>query len=151
MFLTRCTPRNEVDPRYPRGRSFPHLFREFLETEGRDSETVTSHRQPLTNVSETDSGFVFSLEMPGIAKENVGVSVEGDRLIITGGGEEKTEEKVEDKGLIRREFHATRFERSFRLGNEVDTDSVKAKMLDGVLTVAVSKKQEKVGRKVDVA
>jgi len=149
MFITRCNPRNEID-RYHRGQAFPNLFREFFEAgEAGDSE-ATSQRLPRTNVSETDAAFVFTLEMPGIAKENVEVSVEGDRLIIKGGAEQKTEEKNDEKGLIRREFQATRFERSFRLGNDVDADQVKAKMLDGVLTVTLSKKQEKVGRRVDV-
>jgi len=151
MFITRYNPRNEIDGRYHRGRSFPNLFREFLETEGTEEDPVTAHRLPRTNVSETDEAFVFSLEMPGIAKENVEVSVEGDRLIVKGGSEGKAEEKTDEKGLIRCEFHATRFERSFRLGTEVDADHVKAKMLDGVLTVTLSKKQEKLGRKIDVA
>ena len=146
MFITRYNPRHEIDRYFHRGWSFPNLFRELLEGEGEGDNEVTSNRLPRTNVSETDDAFLFTLEMPGIAKENVEVSVEGDRLIVKGG----SEETVEEKGLIRREFHATRFERSFGLGNEVDPDGVNAKMLDGVLTVTLSKKKEKLGRKVDV-
>lgn len=151
MLITRYKPRHELDRYFNRSWGLPGLFREFLESEGEREEEVTSHRLPLTNVTETEDAYVFSLEMPGIAKENVDVSVEGDRLIVKGGSESKSEEKSEERGVIRREFHSTHFERSFRLGNEVDADRVSAKMRDGVLTVTLSKKQEKVGRKVDVA
>jgi len=151
MFITRCNPNNEIERYFPHGQGLPGLFRGLLDADGNDDAQLPAHRLPRTNVSETADAFVFTLEMPGIAKENVDVSVEGDRLTVKGGSEHKAEEKAEEKGFIRREFHANRFERSFRLGNDVDADNVKAKMLDGVLTVTLSKKQEKLGRKVDVA
>jgi len=151
MFITRYKPRTELDRYFNRGWTFPSLFREFLESEADREDEVSPHRLPLTNVTETEDAYVFSMEMPGITKDNVDVSVEGDRLIVKGVSESKSEEKSEEKGFIRREYHSTHFERSFSLGNEVDAERVSAKMRDGVLTVSLSKKKEKVGRKVDVA
>jgi HSP20 family protein len=109
-------------------------------------------RLPRTNIEEKENGYVFKLEMPGLSKKDIEVSVEDDKLTVKG---ERTEEKAEKNGegdrVLRREIRSTRFERSFSLGNEIDQENIKARMEDGVLTVTLAKKAEKLGRKVDVS
>lgn len=117
---------------------------------GVESAEETVQRLPRTNIEEKDDSFVFTMEMPGLAKKDVEVSLENDMLCVNGEKVEKSDEK-KDKGFLRREIHSTRFERSFSLGNEVDQDGIKASMADGILTVTLPKKKEKVGRKVDVS
>ena len=58
-----------------------------------------------------------------------------------------------DLGFLAHEAEAgaTRFERTFHVGNAFDRDQVRAKMEDGILTVTLPKSAEKVGRKIDVA
>jgi HSP20 family protein len=124
---------------------FPMLDRFF--TEGNGEEGWGAVRLPRTNVRETDDAFVFTMEMPGLTRENVEVNIEGDTLVVKG---EKSE-KHEEKGLIRREYRAARFERSFTVGHGIDRDKVKAKMEDGILTVSLPKTPEKIGRKIEVA
>jgi HSP20 family protein len=121
--------------------SFPALDRAFSEGNG---ELAT--RLPRTNVQETDSAYVLTLEMPGLRKEDIDVNFEDDTLIVKG---ERSEE-TEDKGVVRREFRSTRFERSFAVKG-TDRDQIKAKMEDGILTITLPKTPEKVGRKIDVA
>ena len=104
-------------------------------------------RLPKTNIQETEEAFVFTMEMPGLSRQDVEVNLEGDTLVVKGGKSEQSE----TKGLLRREYRATRFERTFTVGNVVDRDRVKAKMEDGILTVSLPKTPEKVGRKIDVA
>jgi HSP20 family protein len=127
------------------GWGLPTLDRLFSESNG--GESWTSVRLPRTNVRETDDAFVFTMEMPGLGRENVEIDLEGDTLVVKG---EKAEQS-EDKGLVRREYQSTRFERTFRVGDGIDRDGVKAKMVDGILTVTLPKTPERVGRKIDIA
>lgn len=109
-------------------------------------------RLPRTNIEEKENGYVFTLEMPGVSKKDIEVSLEDDKLTVKG---ERTEEKAEKNGdgdrILRREIRSTRFERSFSLGSEIDQENIKARMEDGVLTITLAKKAEKLGRKVDVS
>lgn len=129
------------------GWGLPALDRFFGDVNGVSEEGWTAVRSPRTNVHETDDSFVFTMELPGLGRQNVEVNIEGDTLVVKG---EKSEQS-EEKGILRREFRATRFERSFNVGNGIDRDRVKAKMEDGILTVTLPKSPEKVGRKIDVA
>ena len=122
----------------------PLIDRIFTEGNG---ETWATARLPKTNVAETDDAYVFTIEMPGLKKDNVEVNFEGDTLIVKG----ESSEKKEEKGVIRREYHSTRFERTFSIGPGVDREKVKAKMEDGILTVTLPKSQERIGRKIEIA
>ena len=107
-------------------------------------------RLPRTNIVEKDDSYVVTMEMPGLSREDIEVSVENDKLTVKG---EKTVEKKEEKdehSTLRREIRTSKFERSFSLGKEVDQDKIKAGMKEGVLTLTLPKSSEKVGRKVDV-
>ena len=127
------------------GWGLPALDRLFSESNG--GEGWTSVRLPRTNVHEADDAFIFTMEMPGLSRENVEINLEGDTLVVKG---EKSVQS-EDKGLVRREYQSTRFERTFHVGDTIDRDKVKAKMTDGILTVTLPKTPERVGRKIDVA
>lgn len=128
------------------GFGLPTMERYFGDVSGNANEAWTAVRLPRTNVSETEDSFVLSMEMPGLTREHIEVNIEGDTLIVKGGKSEQSEEK----GLVRREFRSTRFERTFTVGNAIDRERVKAKMENGILTVTIPKSPEKVGRKIDV-
>jgi len=145
MNLTRCYPRNAADEKHNYLRTgFPSLDRIFNFAE---EDADSSNRLPLTNVTEVESGFVLTLEMPGVKKTDVNVTVDGDQLIVKG----ESTDKVESKGAFRREFRSARFERSFALGKGIDKDNIKATMDDGVLTVTLQKAADLPGRRVEIA
>ena len=100
----------------------------------------------MTNINETDVSYVITLEMPGVTKKNVDVSLEGDRLTITG----ERVEKLEDEGLLRREIREEKYSRSFVLDGKIDRDQIKAKIDNGILTITLPKKEEEVGRKISI-
>jgi HSP20 family protein len=147
MKITKyVAPASPFDAVFDRlGWGLPALDRLFSESNG--GESWASVRLPRTNVQETDDAFLFTMEMPGLARENVEINLEGDTLVVKG---EKSDQS-EEKGLVRREYQATRFERTFNVGNAIDRDKVKAKMENGILTVTLPKNPERVGRKIDVA
>lgn len=149
MKLTKyVAPVSPLDAVFDRlGFGVPGIDRYFGDAGGTADEAWTAVRIPRTNVSETEDSFVLQMEMPGLTREHVEVNVEGDTLVVRG---EKMETS-EEKGLVRREFRSTRFERTFNVGNAIDRERVKAKMENGILTVTIPKSPEKVGRKIDVA
>lgn len=149
MKITKyVAPVSPLDAVFDRlGFGLPQIDRYFGDANDAAEEGWSAVRLPRTNIRETDDSYLFTMEMPGLSRQNVEVNIEGDTLVVKG---EKTEQS-EDKGLLRREYRATRFERTFTVGNAIDRDNVKAKMEDGILTVTLPKSAEKVGRKIDVA
>ena len=117
---------------------------------GVETSDEPAMRLPRTNIEEKEDRFEFTMEMPGLSKKDVEVSLENDTLVVRGEKVENSEKK-EDKGTLRREIRSSKFERSFSLGKHLDHDGIKAKMADGLLTITVPKKEQELGRKVDVS
>lgn len=148
MNLIRCNTLAPVDRAFNQlNRGLFPFFNGFIRDE-EGLEVSENSRLPRTNIQETDKDFVFSMEMPGLTKKEVEVSLENNVLLVKG---EKTEEKTEGQNLLRREIRSVKFERSFRIGDGIEQEQIKAKMDNGLLTVTLPKKPEKVGRRVDVA
>lgn len=116
---------------------FDELFSGFF---GRDlSHLVGSddmHRAaPRVNVTETKDGFKLDLLAPGFRKEDLKMNVEDHTLTIS--AERKNEELAEGERYTRREFGSSAFKRSFGLPENVDTESISAEFINGVLTVSI--------------
>ena len=92
---------------------------------------------PSVDVSETDDTFEVRAELPGVAKDDLHVSVKDNLLTLSG---EKRQENVDDTQNYRRaERRYGNFQRSFTLPAEVNTDDIKAEYTDGVLTLSIPK------------
>jgi HSP20 family protein len=151
MKITKyITPASQLDSVFDR-LGLPAFDRFFGDVNIESPQNWATVRLPRTNIRESEQAFEFTMEMPGLSKEHVEVNVEGDVLTIKGAKSESSPEQSVEKGVLRREFRATRFERTFNIGDAIDRENVKAKMENGILTVTLPKSAEKVGRKVDVA
>lgn len=117
-----------------------NLFNEFFFNPAWTPNQPTAVTQPAVNIAETPEGFRLEVAAPGFNKEDFTVKVENKHLVISG----KKEVKTEENGPVyrRREFGFTEFERSFRLNDTIDTDSVTAALENGVLHVTLTKKAE---------
>lgn len=95
---------------------------------------------PQTDIKETASEIVITTELPGLAEEDVTLSLDGNLLSIK--GEKKTEEKRDEDNfhLVERRYGS--FQRAFRLPETIDEEQVDAKLGNGVLKVTVAKKPE---------
>jgi HSP20 family protein len=146
MTLIKYRPATQIDTLFDR------MARDMWPAWGRAFEDSgdAELQLPRTNITETEKDYVFTLEMPGLSKKDVEVTVENDTLTVKGEKLEK-KETTEAKEHLRREIRSARFERSFYLGGSVDPDGIHASMENGVLTVTLSKKAEKIGRKIDVS
>jgi HSP20 family protein len=92
---------------------------------------------PASDLRETDSAYQLMIELPGLRREDVDVSVRGDSLVITG---QKTEEKEDATAAYRlSERRFGRFQRSFAIPQDVDRSRIEATFRDGVLRISLPK------------
>jgi HSP20 family protein len=102
---------------------------------------------PSVDISETDSEFLIKVEVPEVKKEDLHVQVDNGMLNISG----ERHHELEDRKLHRTERYFGRFERSFKLPENVREDSIKAQQKDGMLYIHLGKTEiEKAPRKLEV-
>ncbi|MEZ4686246.1 MAG: Hsp20/alpha crystallin family protein [Bacteroidia bacterium] len=97
---------------------------------------------PQVNVTEFDDRFEVELAVPGFSKTDFNLHQEDDFLTISAKKEVSNEETTEKGRVFRREFQYQEFSRKFTLPETVNKESIKAAYADGILTVALPKKEE---------
>ena len=101
------------------------------------TDAGTYNWAPSVDISETDDNFEVRAELPGVAKDDLHVSVKDNLLTLSG---EKRQENVDDtQNYSQVERCYGSFQRRFTLPSEVATDDIKAEYSDGVLTLSIPK------------
>ena len=130
-------------------RLFDDAFdRLFAHPAASDSAPV---RRPAIDVSESDSGYVVTLDVPGVTREDVKVSIDGRRVSIVAearateaapqpAADGATEAPRSTERVILRERAVASFARSFTLQSEIDQAASQAKLDNGVLTLTLVKR-----------
>ena len=95
--------------------------------------------QMRVELSEDDKAYTVKAEIPGVAKDDIKLSFDSNRLQISAEVKKEKEEK-EGERLIRSERYYGSVSRSFSLGQDVDQGAAAAKYADGVLVVTLPKK-----------
>jgi len=90
-------------------------------------------------ISEADQGYTVKADVPGVKKEDIQVSIDGNQVSITAEVKHEKEEK-EGKKLVRSERYYGRQYRSFSLAHEIDEAKAEAEYSDGVLKLTLPKK-----------
>jgi HSP20 family protein len=91
-------------------------------------------------VAENKENFVVRAELPGLKKEDVKLSLENNVLTLS--GEKRYEDKRDEENYHLRESRYGKFERSFRLTDNIDRSKIAAEYKDGVLSITLPKTQE---------
>lgn len=99
---------------------------------------------PAVNIAENDDAYVVEARVPGLAKEDVSVELEGRKLTIRG------ENKRDEAGYGRQERASGKFERVISFKHPLSGDSVNAEVKDGILTVTLPKAAEAKPRKIEI-
>jgi len=107
----------------------------------------SAKRSPALDVAETDRAYTVKLEMPGVNKEDVKVSVEG-RQVSVQAQSQHTEEHGER--VIYRERTASSYARTFTLPVEVDQVEAGARLEQGVLTLTLPKRNARSAAQITV-
>ena len=103
--------------------------------------SVWNGSQPAVNVKEDADGFTLAVAAPGYAKEEIEVKVDENVLTISSDKNEETMEKEGEK-FTRKEFKYASFKRTFTLPETADTTKIAANYENGILNVAIPKKEE---------
>lgn len=95
---------------------------------------------PSVNIRENEENFLLDLAAPGLKKEDFKINLDNNVLTISSEMKEENEEKNEK--FSRREFYFNSFSRSFTLPKTIDLDKIKADYKDGILSIALPKREE---------
>lgn len=129
-------------------REFDRLFDRFFGQLGLGQSTQMW--MPVVDVKETADDIQVTAELPGIAPDDVSVTVENGVLTISGEKKQEVVESKEDANYHVFERRYGRFERSFTLPRTVDAERVKARFQNGVLHITLPKLQEAKPRRVQI-
>jgi HSP20 family protein len=109
-------------------------------------EDQEQYFQPATDILEVADGVTLKFDMPGVAKENVDITVDKDMLTVVGRAEPE-----QGASAVYRETHVGDYQRQFTLSPDLDPNNITATMNDGVLVVAIGKAEQAKPRKVKIA
>lgn len=101
---------------------------------------------PEVNIFETKDRYVLEAEMPGVGKDGLEVTLEGNELTIVG---RRNQENVSGEALFC-ERQRYDFRRVFELDPAIDTAKVSAKMDQGILTLTLPKSENVKPRKINI-
>ena len=147
--MNALTTRTSRDPFRELSTLQREVDRAFRDAFGGSSSPATAGAwAPALDVEETEDGFTLHIELPGVAPEDVEVSLEENVLTIA--GERHFYDNRETDGFRRVERSFGRFHRAVRLPDRVDPDSVTATHKDGLLTIVVPKAEEAKPRRIEV-
>jgi len=105
---------------------------------------------PACDLTETDKEYALAMDLPGIKKQDIHISLSNGLLSVEAESTKSSEEKKGGK-MIRRERQYGKFIRQFYLGDDVKDNEVHAKFKHGVLTLNVPKNEQKKLKARDIA
>lgn len=108
----------------------------------------TAGFMPSFEVKETAEGYSFKADLPGVKESDVEVTLNNNRLTISGKREAEKKEKTDTYYTYERSYGS--FSRSFTLPAGADQNAVHADLKDGVLNVVVKKTAEAKPKKIPV-
>ena len=110
----------------------------------RESEKFVA---PPASVSETADGYTLELEMPGVNKEGLEISIEKNELSIVG----RRSNPAIDGTLVHRESRPHNYRRLFEIDPSIDSGKIIAGMNQGVVTLTLPKAEAVKPRKITVS
>jgi len=120
-----------------------------LTRENRDADRaqVDQFIAPPASVIEAGEGYTLELEMPGVTKDGLDISVENNELTIVGQRSLPTVHGT----LIHHESRPDNFRRTFELDPSIDANKISAKIEQGLVTLTLPKAEHVKPRKISVS
>ena len=115
----------------------------------REGETGISKIYPASDIVENKDSFVISVELPGLKKEDVKVTLQNNMLTIS--GEKKVESETKEHTFHRVERTYGSFFRSFEMPVPVDSGKIQADFKDGILKINLPKQEEAKPREIAIS
>ena len=128
--LTRYSPFDEA---------FDDLFKGFFVRPVAFDEKTQPKVNIRMDVSENDKAYVVHADVPGVKKDDIHVTIDGNQVAISAEAKYQREQKEGEK-VLRSERSYGKAYRAFTLAQEVDEAGAEAKYVDGVLELTLPKK-----------
>ncbi|HPC35309.1 MAG TPA: Hsp20/alpha crystallin family protein [Candidatus Marinimicrobia bacterium] len=143
MAITKTTPKSTLTKNpYAIDRFFDPFFFD------RDEETSLVAFAPEVDIEEKDTEYIVNVELPGVKKDDVKISLKDNVLTIS--GEKKRVKKINKKNFYQCERVFGSFERSFRLPELVDQEKIAAEFKNGVLNIVIPKSPESKPKSIEI-
>jgi HSP20 family protein len=137
--LTRYTPFDET---------FDDLFKGFF-VRPMSLDNQSAIQQVRMDVTEDDGAYIVRAEIPGVKKEDINVTIDGNQVAITAEVKHNHEDRQGEK-VLRSERYYGKVYRAFSLAQDVDDASAQARYNDGVLELRLPKKTAVSAKKLSV-
>jgi HSP20 family protein len=120
-----------------------------LTRENRDGDRTPGEQfiAPPASVIEAGDGYTLEVEMPGVNKDGLDISIENNELTITG----RRSFPVVEGTLIHRESRPENFRRTFELDPSIDAEKINAKIDQGLVRLNLPKAEHVKPRKITVS
>lgn len=152
MTLIRWNPLRDVSAWHP-VTNFENMQREIDRVfygSRSDTQDVEASKtlMPMVDIIERENEFSIKVELPGVDKKDVKITVQNDVLTIKGEKKQENEIKGENYQHIERSYGI--FQRSFTLPTSVHSEKIDASYDNGVLSVTIPKLEEAKPKEIEV-
>ena len=149
MTITKWNPAKEL---LNIDREFRKMFDTFNNRFGIkkevDEEYESAVWMPMTDIAETDNEYLLKLDLPGIDKKDVKLTISNGELQISG---DRKEEKITEKATFHRvERTFGKYYRSFRLPEKIKAEEIKAEFVNGTLSITIPKAEEVKPKEIEI-
>lgn len=142
MTFIKFDPYRGFDSAFKRMNRFVSEFEKGIRIE-------TGGFNPRVDIIEDESGFILHAELPGLAKDDIKITINEDRMLLISGEKKKLQEESE-RSLVRAERSYGSFERAFYLPEFVDLNKIDAAFVNGVLELKLTKKEPEKPKEVEI-
>ena len=111
------------------------------------ARTANRYVSPEVNIYEKDDAYFVVADLPGVTRQGLEVTLEGNELAVVG----HRHREFPEEGVLHRESSSVDFRRSFELDPSIDGAKIVARMEQGVLTLELPKTDAVKPRKIDVS
>lgn len=137
--ITRYDPFNDLDD----------LFKGLFVRPMRFDLDVAPQMRMKIDVTKAEDAYTVKAEIPGVSKDDIQVSIDGNEVTISGEIKKESEEKKGEE-VLRSERYYGKVSRSFTLPHDVDEGKVVAKYADGVLKLTLPMKSKSASKRITV-
>ena len=104
---------------------------------------------PRVDIAETEKAISLHVEIPGVQKDDVKISINEDRILSIR-GEKRQSETIEGQQFVRMESHFGTFARSFTLSDSIDINAIQAEFNNGILQITLPKVEPEKPKSIEV-
>jgi HSP20 family protein len=127
-----------------------NLFQGFLVRPLSASQAAPGPARPFSvEVREDEKAYALHAELPGVARDDIHVTIDGNDVAITAEVKNQRDEK-QDGRVLRSERYYGKLYRAFQLADAVDESAAEAKYADGVLELRLPKKTVSAAKRLEI-